>query len=188
MNKTKKAIYESAMKVFSNCGYSGATMDMIASEAGVAKGTLYYYFKGKQEIFKYIIDEGMKIIKEEIEAMAKEKKDPLSKLKVLCEVQLDLVHEKRDFIKVVLSQFWGEETRQIQLREVVKMYITYIQSYIKDAMADKKVKNGDSLAMAYSLFGTMYAAATYELFNNNEENPEEFKKDLTDHLLNGIQV
>lgn len=188
MNKTKKTIYESAMKVFSNCGYSGATMDMIAADAGVAKGTLYYYFKSKQEIFEYIIDEGMKIIKEEIEVMAKEKQDSLSKLKVLCEVQLDLVHKRKDFIKVVLSQFWGEEARQIELREVIKGYIIYIQSYINDAISDKKIKNGDSLAMAYSLFGTMYAAATYELFNNDKENSGEFKKGLIDHLLNGIQV
>ncbi|AYD39063.1 TetR/AcrR family transcriptional regulator [Clostridium fermenticellae] len=188
MNKTKKTIYESAMKVFSSCGYSGATMDMIASDAGVAKGTLYYYFKSKQEIFEYIVDEGMRIIKEEIEVMAKEKEDSLEKLKVLCEVQLDLVQNRRDFIKVVLSQFWGEEDRQIKFREVIKGYIIYIQSYINNAMNDRKIKDGDSLAMAYSIFGIMYASATYELFNNNRENSEEFKRGLIDHFLNGIQI
>ena len=40
MNKTKKAIFNAAIKVFSIEGYDSATVDEIASEAGVAKGTL----------------------------------------------------------------------------------------------------------------------------------------------------
>lgn len=40
MNRTKKLIFESAIRIFSDCGYRGATMDDIASNAGLAKGTL----------------------------------------------------------------------------------------------------------------------------------------------------
>ena len=54
MNNTKKLIFEAAIKVFSECGYNGAIMDDIASRAGVAKGTLYYHFASKEEIFKFV--------------------------------------------------------------------------------------------------------------------------------------
>ena len=43
MNKTKKAIFNAAIKVFSIEGYDSATVDEIASEAGVAKGTLLQF-------------------------------------------------------------------------------------------------------------------------------------------------
>jgi AcrR family transcriptional regulator len=49
MNKTKNTIFEAAIKVFSSNGYNGATMDDIALNAGVAKGTLYYHFKSKKK-------------------------------------------------------------------------------------------------------------------------------------------
>ena len=73
MNKTKKAIFNAAIKVFSIEGYDSATVEEIASEAGVAKGTLYYNFQGKEEIFKFVIDEGMKLIKNEVLDAIKDK-------------------------------------------------------------------------------------------------------------------
>ena len=67
MNKTKRAIFESAIKVFSNCGYTGATMDEVVARAGVAKGSLYYHFKSKEELFIFIIKEGINLIHEEVD-------------------------------------------------------------------------------------------------------------------------
>ena len=52
MNKTKNLIFESAIKIFSESGYRGATMDDIAANASLAKGTLYYHFKSKEEILR----------------------------------------------------------------------------------------------------------------------------------------
>ena len=55
MSNTKDAIFFAAIKVFSTNGYAGATVDEIAAVAGVAKGTLYYNFKNKEDIFKFVI-------------------------------------------------------------------------------------------------------------------------------------
>ena len=55
MNRTKKAIFEAAINVFATSGYNGSTVDEIASKANVAKGTLYYNFKSKEEIFNFVI-------------------------------------------------------------------------------------------------------------------------------------
>ena len=103
LNNTKMSIFNSAIKVFSDSGYDGATMDDIAADAGVAKGTLYYHFKSKEEIFKYIITEGMTLIREKMEEEASKAQDSLSKIKVMCRVQLSLVYENRDFFKVIMK-------------------------------------------------------------------------------------
>jgi AcrR family transcriptional regulator len=47
----KHQILTGAARVFAQDGYEGASMSRIASEAGVSKGTLYYYFPGKAELF-----------------------------------------------------------------------------------------------------------------------------------------
>ncbi len=66
MNRTKKLIFESAIRIFSDCGYRGATMDDIASNAGLAKGTLYYHFTSKEEIFNFIVEEGIQILQDQV--------------------------------------------------------------------------------------------------------------------------
>lgn len=187
MNKTKRAIFESAIKVFSKSGYNSATMDSIAADAGVAKGTLYYHFKSKEEIFNFIIKEGMRVIKEKIESVANKQEDTLSKIKVLCKIQLGLVHDSRDFFKVVMSQLWGQELRQLELRESINKYICYMQAYLQEAMNEGVVKKGDSYLMSYTLFGMICSASIYELINENEKNVEELINSLLQNILEGIQ-
>lgn len=188
MNKTKRAIFESAIKVFSQNGYNGATMDTIAADAGVAKGTLYYHFKSKEEIFNYIIKEGMGLIKERIENISSKQDNALSKLKVLCKIQLKLTHENRDFFKVIMSQLWGKELRQLELRGSIKKYIYYIESYLDKAMKNGVVREANSYFMAYTLFGMICSAAVYELINENEDDLDSLIDNLVENILIGIQV
>src|SRR5437667_8428699 len=44
-------ILEAARKIFAKKGYEAATVDDVAEAAGVAKGTLYLYFRSKREIY-----------------------------------------------------------------------------------------------------------------------------------------
>ena len=46
----KQGIYEAAVEVLTRDGLDGATMDRVAAEAGICKGSLYNYFKDKQPI------------------------------------------------------------------------------------------------------------------------------------------
>lgn len=48
-------ILAGALRVFRGRGYDGASMETIAREAGVSKGTLYVYFSNKEELFKALI-------------------------------------------------------------------------------------------------------------------------------------
>ena len=67
MSKRKKDVLKAASVVFAKYGYRGATMDEIALEAGVVKGTLYYNFKNKEEIFNEIIESGISHLRDDVE-------------------------------------------------------------------------------------------------------------------------
>lgn len=187
MSDTKRAIFESAIKVFSRCGYNGATMDAIAMDAGVAKGTLYYHFKSKEEIFKYIVEEGMNVLIERIEIDSKKERNALGKIKILCRAQWGLAYENRDFIKVVMSQLWGQEMRQLELREYIKSYIMYIQNYLDQCMEEGSIKECDSLFLAYTLFGTICSVAVYELLNGDKKDLDDMIENLMNYILEGIK-
>ncbi len=53
----ERRILDSALKVFANQGYSGASMDAIAALAGVSKPTLYQYFGSKEQLFATLMVE-----------------------------------------------------------------------------------------------------------------------------------
>ena len=50
MNKTKRKIFETSMKLFAEKGYDATSIEDITATVGVAKGTLYYHFSCLEEI------------------------------------------------------------------------------------------------------------------------------------------
>ena len=62
----REGLINAAVSVFSKKGFYKASMDDIAAEAEVAKGTLYYYFKNKSELFKTVVVEGINYLTDEL--------------------------------------------------------------------------------------------------------------------------
>jgi TetR/AcrR family transcriptional regulator of autoinduction and epiphytic fitness len=56
-------IVDAARSVFARRGYALAIMDEIAREAGIAKGTIYLYFRSKTEVYKAVLDHDMRSLK-----------------------------------------------------------------------------------------------------------------------------
>lgn len=188
MNKTKRSIFEAAIKVISQSGYNGATMDDIAISAGVAKGTLYYHFKSKEEIFKYVISEGVNVLIEEMNDVAQQESNPIDKLMALCKSQLRMVYRNKDLFKVIMSQLWGEELRQQELREIIRLYILQIERYLKEAMEAGLLKKGETTFMAYTFFGALCSGAVYEIINEDQKEIDEIIENITTYILKGIQA
>ena len=162
MNKTKNLIFESAIKIFSESGYRGATMDDIAANAGLAKGTLYYHFTSKEEIFNFIVEEGLKILQNQVIEVQEMNIGPIEKLIKICKIQLTFLYGYTDFFKVVMSQLWGNESRQDELRQKIRTYINEIEINIKNAMADNQIQKGDTELIAFQFFGSLCSSAIYE--------------------------
>ncbi|GKX68403.1 TetR/AcrR family transcriptional regulator [Inconstantimicrobium mannanitabidum] len=186
MNKTKRIIFDSAVKEFSECGYSGATMDDIALKAGVAKGTLYYHFKSKEEIFKFVVIEGIKTLQGELASINETGLGSLDKIRKICKNQLTLIYENTEFFKVLISQLWGEESRQLEIRIELSKYFLEIEKVIKIAMNEGIIKQGNSSLMAFTFFGSMVSTAVYEMLNKDKVSVNEVVDQVLEISLKGI--
>ncbi len=60
--QSRRAIMDAALKLFSRCGYHGASIGNIAREAGVSTGLMYHYFDGKDALLEAVVREGMERI------------------------------------------------------------------------------------------------------------------------------
>ena len=69
-DERRLALLEAALEEFYQRGFSAARMDDVAARAGVSKGTLYLYFKSKDELFKAIVDTFAIPNVEHVESMA----------------------------------------------------------------------------------------------------------------------
>lgn len=88
----RQAILEAAMRVFGSMGFRDSKIADIATEAGVATGTLYNYFSSKEEIFQSILDDG----RERLQGMLAECEtieDPLARLRTLLHVLLGFLEQ-----------------------------------------------------------------------------------------------
>jgi len=175
MNRTKEAIYEASVYVFSKSGYTGAAMDDIALRAKVAKGTLYYHFKSKEDLFLFVMQTGLGHMIDDAKSVIESGLPPEEKLHALCKSQLRLVRKNENFIKVILSQLFGQEERQRILRGKLNEYAALISSCIDQTGRERLPK--ESGAAAFGFLGTLVSAAVYSALSGAQ------KKDISDLLI-----
>src|SRR5215470_12934105 len=97
-------ILEAARTVFATKGFNEATVDDIAAAAGVAKGTVYLYYKSKRDIYfaalKFGIERMYAALADELRTVS----GPADKLRALIAVKLAYFDENRDFFKIYYSE------------------------------------------------------------------------------------
>jgi AcrR family transcriptional regulator len=74
------AIITTAAQLFARDGYADCEMESVASQNGVAKGTLYLYFKSKEELFFACVDHGMRELQTTVQAAARIQSDAFEKI------------------------------------------------------------------------------------------------------------
>ncbi|MFF8376512.1 TetR/AcrR family transcriptional regulator [Streptomyces sp. TLI_105] len=69
---TRTKLYEAAVTLIAEQGFSATTVDEIAERAGVAKGTVYYNFKSKTELFEELLRHGVSLLTASLRSAAEE--------------------------------------------------------------------------------------------------------------------
>jgi TetR/AcrR family fatty acid metabolism transcriptional regulator len=99
----RKRIIQAALKIFSRKGYTPAAVDEVAAEAGIGKGTLYLYFKDKEDLFFSTI---MSVVENLASIIRSEVTDNLSAIEALhrlCKLQFEFFSKNRDFFNIYLT-------------------------------------------------------------------------------------
>src|SRR5256885_2666434 len=97
-------IMDAAIKVFAERGFHSATVAEIAKAAGVADGTIYLYFKGKDDLLLRLFDEKMTALLAEARSeLAREKSAP-DKLQRFIQLHLALVERNPELASVLIVE------------------------------------------------------------------------------------
>ena len=121
----RKRILEAAVKVFARKGYFAARVSEIAKKAGVADGTIYLYFRSKEDLLVKLFDEVMAEHVQQVRAVVRALPTTKERLGAIAERHLDGLGRNRDLAVVF----------QVELRQSIQFMERFTASWLQDYFA-----------------------------------------------------
>ena len=180
MSTSKQRLFEATLKLASDRGLAGLTVDEIAAEAGVAKGTVYYNFGSKDGLIDALLRYGLGQLAQRLRAHADEP-DPVAGLESLVDTGLAFAAEYRGFAQILVSEMWRtpgqwQETLGLLREQIVSIVKEQLQ---RVADAGRLPEGVQVPTAAAGLFGTLLVVALdWQVFQ-----PQRSRAEVRDGVL-----
>ncbi len=143
-----KAILKAAELTFLKNGFNNASVDEIADIADLGKGTIYYYFKSKDEIFLAIIKREADKVYEEIVKRVSKEKSLYEIVKEIISFYLEYFSKNQTFLRLFFPCIAGLikiENKEL-LKEYTKSYWKHLK-FIKKIISKKIEEEGKNFSL-----------------------------------------
>jgi AcrR family transcriptional regulator len=102
---TRQKLYEAAVTLIAEQGFSATTVDEIAERAGVAKGTVYYNFGSKAELFEALLLHGVDLLTTALREAAADR-PPREALDAMVHAGLEFIRRYPSFAQLMVAETW----------------------------------------------------------------------------------
>ncbi len=187
-NKHQK-ILQAAVKVFSEKGFYNSRVSEIAKVASVADGTIYLYFKNKDDLLISLFEEEFGKIVEDMRRELQKEKDALQKIKRFAETHLSIVSRQQH-----LGEVLGVEVRQSTkfMKEYINKpfieYLNLIRSIIIEGQEKGLIRKDLTPGiMKRALFGALDEMARYWVLSTKKKHSiDDAALQISDVFIRGI--
>jgi TetR/AcrR family transcriptional regulator, fatty acid metabolism regulator protein len=140
-NQKYDRILEAAVKVFARQGFHQSTVAQIAKEAGVADGTIYLYFKNKDDILLHFFSSKAKQVFDRFRKEVGRGQDSLEKLRNLVRVHLAEFQNDPDMAIVYeIETHQSSRLAEEQIREMAKMYQDILSEIVEQGQQEGAIR------------------------------------------------
>jgi TetR/AcrR family fatty acid metabolism transcriptional regulator len=155
-------IIHAAVRVFARKGYYNSRVADIAREAGIAAGTIYLYFKTKEDILVTLFREKMAEFVEALRKAIAGEPDAASKVRRLVSLHFRMLEENPDLAEVVQVELrQGHKFFRGASSQEIGAYFALIGSVLEEGVAEGRFRRGLPVKVATKmLFGAMDQMAT----------------------------
>jgi TetR/AcrR family transcriptional regulator, fatty acid metabolism regulator protein len=190
-NKPKfKQIIEAAVIVIAENGYHHAQVSKIAKQAGVADGTIYLYFKNKEDILISLFQEKMGNFIEKIQNEIEGISSPTEKLYVLIEKHFQLLAADRH-LAIVTQLELRQSNKELRLRinEVLKGYLKVVERILLEGIEKGEFRKDLDVRLARQMiFGTIDETVTTWVMNDQKYDLVTLAKPIHQLLTKGCSI
>lgn len=185
---TREKILSAAEKVFAQNGYYTATMDMIALEAEVAKGTLYYNFPSKVSLFTEVIKEGINYIAQKLNDIAYSEFSPDRQVLKCIDFMVDYSVENRSFVNILFFELSGGIDKEVRemASDLIGDMAGIISNVMKEGMIYSVVRSMDADVASYALLGAMQGVMGRYVRGNETVDVKRLKENLGILFMKGL--
>lgn len=186
--KTKELIVEKAKMIFEQKGYAGTSMEDIRKLSEVSKGSIYYHFESKEDLFLYTVEKTSEIWREKWKEHAKKVETATEKLYLLAkyyasDMQLPLSHVVPEYMAI-------ENVDNIMSEKIMKLIKPEFEIFyqiIKEGIRDKEFKDDQPPKdLAYILYSMLTGLSGFQYFGYSEEQFIMLYQNAIDVFLKGI--
>ena len=151
-----RELMEAARRVIGRYGFEGTTIDRVAEDARVAKGTIYLYFSNKEDLLHAAVFEGLRAMIDETLRADKPELAPLERLRAFVKTQFRIQSSNQDFLKAFFLEskfvtFEPGDERGEALRSLYTEHLNFIASILESAVEAKVFRPLDPQFAAYAL-------------------------------------
>ena len=186
----RTALLESARRVFGRAGFENATMEAIAKDADVAKGTVYLYYPSKRAIYDAAIEGCMA----ELEELTRVRVEAASSLRdaiaTLVATRLEFFQRQQDFFRMYIAEIGRSLTqpRKARSRYVARLdrQTQILQRAIARAVGRGEVRAVDPAATAQAVFDMTRGFVARHLLEQGRQDPARDVEFLTNLIWTGL--
>ncbi|MED4037030.1 TetR/AcrR family transcriptional regulator [Niallia taxi] len=185
----KKLILEAAAKSFSMFGYKATTMDQVAKIANVGKGTIYTFFKNKEQLFDEIITGLIMEMKLEADASFDPNSTFMENVHRTIMRMLEYRKEHQLTIKLFQEQ---KEMGTLEVKEVINRLenaiLNYMKGHVQEAINKGEIKQCDPELTSFIIF-KLYISLIFDWEKNHTPlQAEEIALTVERSLLEGLSI
>jgi len=187
----RSALLEAARRVFGRSGFEKATIEAIARDADVAKGTVYLYYRSKRAIYEAAIEGGMA----ELEGLTRQRVEAARTLREaitsVVATRLDFFRRHQDFFHMYVAEFGWSLTQPKAVRgrcaARIDRQTQILQQAIERAVARGEVRPVDPGATAQAVFDMTRGFVARHLLQQGRQDPARDVEFLTNLIWTGLE-
>jgi AcrR family transcriptional regulator len=193
-NKKRAEILKSAERIFSSKGFYKSSMAEISFKSRFAVGTLYNFFKNKNDLYFSVIEEKMASLLEKMRVEIQDSNNisSIGIIRRVVEIIFKYFEENKNFFKIYMIdriRFEWELKDELGKR-IHKMYILYmetVKNIIKDGINMGELKGRDPEELSFTLLGIINSFIFRWVINKEKEPLINRVDNLMDLFLNGVK-
>ena len=185
----KNQILDAALEVVVEKGYADCRMDDIVETSGLSKGTIYWYYKSKKEVFLSLINHWVNKFGVTLNHIVEEDLSASDQLHELFAFFLDIYENKPDVLKAEL-EFWALASRDSDFRKktqaVYHELLELIEAIVSKGVEAGEFKNVEIKVAALSIMVNIEGIIWFALFDANGIKARHYIETISDFILAGL--
>ena len=155
-NSKAELIVDVAQRLFAKYGFKKTTIDEIAYSAHVAKGSIYYYFDSKEDIFRAVLDKENRLWSQRVREVINRASTPQEKLRAYLVTRMKYLSKLTNFYSALREEYlehysFVENIRKKYFREEIEI----VKAILKEGTEKRVFQIEDLELMAFVIVATL---------------------------------